>query len=393
MKKASQRLLVSRPGSRGIGHNQFVGLAAEGVRGLQPYVPGKPIEELEREFGISNVVKLASNENPLPVSSAVSKAVQAALEGIQLYPDASGYHLRRAIAESVDVDPEMIMMGNGSNDVLCLIAETFLSPNVEAIYAEYSFVVYRIAVQAASARARVAAAHPSYHATQPLGHNLETMRELIGPQTRIVFIANPNNPTGTWLTGHEIREFLQNVPRHVIVVIDEAYSEYAEGSAPGYENSIPLIEEFPNVIVVRTFSKAYGLAGLRIGFGVSHPDIIELLNRVRQPFNVSNVGQAAAIAALEDKAFIDETRRVNTEGMAQLRAGFAELGIKALPSCGNFLLIDLGKPVLPYYERLLLEGIILRPVINYGLPNHLRVTVGLPEQNARVLEAFKTILD
>jgi histidinol-phosphate aminotransferase len=361
-------------------------LTAPGVRGLDAYVPGKPIEELEREYGIRDVIKLASNENPLGPSPLAVDAVRRSAGRISLYPDGSGHALRNDLAAKFHVDPAQITLGNGSNDLLVLIAEAFLTPRTEAVYSEYAFLVYRLAVGATGAVARVAAANPRSHA-QPLGHDLSEMRRQVGARTRLVFIANPNNPTGTWLPGQELREFLGAMPDHVIVVLDEAYCEYVQYS--DYPQTVPWLDEFPNLVLMRTFSKIYGLAGLRVGYAISNHEIAEVLNRVRQPFNVNSLGLAAAQAALADETHAARSREINAAGLVQLQTGFLELGIEVGRSAGNFVLVDFEAPIGGIYETLLRRGIIVRPVGGYGLPNHVRVTVGLPDQNARLLASLR----
>lgn len=369
-------------------HVNFEKLVVPGVRGLQPYVPGKPIEEVEREYGISDSIKLASNENPLGPSPQVLAAIRGDLDTLGLYPDGGGHYLKQALAAHHRTRADAITLGNGSNDILVLLAEAFLGPGISAVYDQYSFVVYRLAVQAAGAQARVAPSLSAQHA-QPLGHDLATMRGLVDADTRIVFIANPNNPTGTWCREEELRALVSGVPPETIVVIDEAYAEYV--SHQGYPNAAAWIEEFPNIVVTRTFSKIYGLAGLRIGYSISHPAVAEILNRVRQPFNVNSLAQTAAMAALQDAAHVEESRHVNAQGIEYLSAGLAELGFGVLPSIGNFLLVDMGQSAAPVCEALMRVGIIVRPVANYGLPDHLRISIGLPAQNRRLLDALRSI--
>lgn len=367
----------------------FARLAARGVRSLEPYVPGKPVEELQRELGIGNAIKLASNENPLGPSAQALAAMRAALTDTGLYPDGSGFQLRHALAERLGASAEQITLGNGSNDLLVLLAEAFLTPRTEAVYSDYGFLIYRLATQATGATSRVAPALGADSA-QPYGHDLDAMRALIGRHTRLVFIANPNNPTGTWLETGPLRRFLEAVPRTVIVVLDEAYCEYVEGI--DYPSGVEWIKTYPNLVVTRTFSKIHALAGLRIGYAVSHPQVAELLNRVRQPFNVNSLGQAAALAALRDEEHLRRSRALNRQGLRQLRDGLAALGLRTIPSVGNFVLVDLAQPAAPVYERLLRSGVIVRPVANYGLPQHLRITVGTGEMNARLLTALAAAL-
>jgi histidinol-phosphate aminotransferase len=369
--------------------DSFLDLATPGVRALQPYLPGKPVTELEREYGISNAVKLASNENPYGPGPLAIAAASAAIGDLCRYPDGSGYQLAERLARKHQLDQAWITLGNGSNDVLDIIARVFLTPEHEAAFSQHAFAVYPIAVQAVGATARVAPAHdgssgPAY------GHDLAAVLERVGPATRLVFIANPNNPTGTWLGSAELESFISALPAHVMVVIDEAYFEYVEEA--DYPDTSTWLVRFPNLIVTRTFSKAYGLAGLRIGYALSHPDVAALLNRVRQPFNVNNVAQAAALAALDDEDHLQQCVRRNREGMAQLRSGFEALGLSCIDSAGNFVCVDTGRSGVDIYESLLRKGVIVRPVANYGLPRHLRVTVGRADENARFLHALQQVL-
>jgi histidinol-phosphate aminotransferase len=363
--------------------NPFLHLAAPGIGGLTPYVPGKPVAELERELGIRNSIKLASNESPLGPSPRVLEVLQAHLADLARYPDGSGLVLRAALARRHGAAPGTITLGNGSNDVLDMVARTFLGPGVEAVLSEHAFAVYPISTQAVGATVRVAPA-------RAYGHDLEAMASLVGERTRVVFIANPNNPTGTWLRASELHGFIAGLPRHVLVVVDEAYFEYVE--EPDYPDTSRWLGDFPSLIVTRTFSKAYGLAGLRVGYGLSHPQVAELLNRVRQPFNVNSLALAAAEAALADGEHLALAVALNRDGMAQLMAGCEALGLGYIPSVGNFLTLDLGRPAGPVDQALLREGVITRPVANYGLPNHLRVTVGLPDENERLLGALGRVL-
>lgn len=361
----------------------FIALANEGIQGLRPYQPGKPIEELERELGLRDVVKLASNENPLGPPASALTAYQAAARQLHLYPDAGGYALKSALSDRLGVDSSQLTLGNGSNDVLDLLGRVFLDADSSAVFSQYAFVVYPIAVQAAGARAIVTPA-------KDWGNDLEAMAEAIDDSTRIVFIANPNNPTGTWLGESALREFMARVPESVIVVLDEAYAEYA-GDAD-YPDGITLLADYPNLVVTRTFSKAYGLAGLRIGYAVSHPDIANLLNRVRAPFNVSAPAMNAALAALADDEYLRRSRELNTAGMAQLCRGFDELGLAYIPSAGNFVTVEMPDEAQRYYEALLRKGVIVRPIAVYGMPKHLRVTVGLEQENQRFLGALAEVL-
>ncbi len=364
-------------------------LAVEGIRSLKPYQPGKPISELEREYGVSNIIKLASNENPLGPSPAARAAINDALGELALYPDGNGYELKQTLAERHGFEPAAITLGNGSNDVLVLLAEAFLTPKLEAVYSQYAFAAYPIAVQCTGAQARVAPANGPGDA-MPLGHNLEAMKQLVNERTRLVFIANPNNPTGTWLPATDLCEFLEALPEDVIVVIDEAYWDYVE--EPDYPDTSTWITDFPNLVVTRTFSKAFGLAGLRIGYSLSSPAIADLLNRVRQPFNTNIPAQLAAVATLADDDYLERSIEVNRDGLAQLQAGLDKLDISYIPSVCNFVLADMGAPAGDTYEALLRAGIIVRPVGNYGLPDHLRISVGLAAENERLLAALGSVV-
>jgi histidinol-phosphate aminotransferase len=364
-------------------------LAVDCVRSLSPYVPGKPIEELERELGISNIIKLASNENPFGPSPFALAAMHATLADAGLYPDGSGHLLKHKLAAKLGVDPGRITLGNGSNDVLVLIAEAFLAPGLEAVYSQYAFAVYPIAVQATGATGIVAPAQPE-SSRMPLGHDLAAMKAAITARTRLVFVANPNNPTGTWVPAADLRRFVRSVPAHALVVIDEAYFEYAGDI--DIQNGISWLDEFPNLIVVRTFSKAYGLAGLRVGYAVSHPSVAGMLNRVRQAFNVSSVALAGATAALDDEAHVSHAVAVAVAERARVARALGELGTRTVPTAGNFLLLHAGPRALASFESLLRAGIIVRPVANYRLPEYLRVTLGTVEQNDRFLSTWRKVL-
>ena len=319
---------------------------------------------------------------------AALEAARECLSNVELYPDGSGFHLKQALSKHLNVSSECMTLGNGSNDVLVLLAETFLTPGAEAVFDEHAFIIYRLAVQAAGGIAQIAPSNPP-DGPQSYGHDLSAFSERLNENTRLVFIANPNNPTGTWLARENLHAFLRGVPEAAIVVIDEAYFEYVE--APDYPNAGEWLGEFPNLVVTRTFSKIYGLAGLRVGYALSNPAVAELLNRVRQPFNVNGVGLAAATAALSDQAFVLRARELNLSGIRQLSSGLTDIGFTVVPSAGNFVLADMGRAAAPIYEALLRTGIIVRPVGNYGLPNHLRISVGLPEQNDRLLAELRTI--
>lgn len=367
----------------------FTTLAAKGVQTLKPYEPGKPIEELERELGLHQPIKLASNENPLGASPRAVDAVRKQVIHAARYPDGNGSELKYKLAKRYEVAEACITLGNGSNEILELIARVFLTPETAAIFSEHAFAVYPIVTQAAGATARVAAANQPDHA-MPFGHDLDAMGAMVNDTTRVVFIANPNNPTGTWLNRQSLRSFIKAMPETVLVVVDEAYWEYVR--EPEYPNAMDWLEQTPNLIVTRTFSKIYGLAGVRLGFGISHPEVANLLNRIRQPFNVNSLAQKAASAALEDEDHIHRSQAVNLAGLQQLTAAFKERGLSFIPSVGNFICVDVGQPAVGIYQALLKQGIIVRPIANYGFLNHLRITVGTYDQNRSVIEALDRVL-
>ena len=352
----------------------------EHVRAIAPYQAGKPIDELAREYGLdpSRIVKLASNENPLGVPDSAKKAMAAAVEDLGRYPDANGFELKAALAARYGVPMDWITLGNGSNDILELAAAATLTPGRSCIYAQHSFAVYALATQARGARAIIV---PAYK----LGHDLDAMLTAIAPDTALIYVANPNNPTGTHLKAEAIDRFLARVPPRVVVVLDEAYNEYLPPELR--VDSTAWVRRYPNVIVSRTFSKAFGLAGLRVGYGLAQQELTDLMNRVRQPFNVNTVAQAAAVAALSDDAFLARSYALNLRGMQQLTEAFAALGLEYVPSVGNFVLVKVG-PAARVYQELLKRGVIVRPVANYGLPEWLRITVGLPEENDVFLRAL-----
>ena len=374
-------------------------LAVPGVQKLVPYKPGKPIEELERELGLDRIIKLASNENPLGPGKKALEAIHSALPDLALYPDGSGFRLKAALAEKFAVNPDQITLGNGSNEILELVARAFLTPSFDAVFSQHAFAVYPIVTQAVGARCvKVPAIN--------YGHDLQAMLQSITENTRVVFIANPNNPTGTLLANADLQQFLNALPETVICVLDEAYFEFVEslaghgpeqdgGSSANHGESVDTVswlDKYPNLIITRTFSKAYGLAGLRIGYSISSPQIADILNRVRQPFNNNLLALAAAEAALEDTDHLHNTVSNNAQGMQQLTVGFKKLGLKWVPSAANFVLVDLQQPGLPVYQALLHKGVIVRPVDNYELPNHLRVSIGTSEENLQFLQALSVTL-
>ena len=352
------------------------------VRAISPYQPGKPITELAREMGIpvEKIIKLASNENPLGMSPKARKAVEVAIGGIERYPDQ--FDLIKAVAERCGVAQNQVVLGNGSNDVLDLIARVFLAPGRSAVFAQYAFAVYPLATLSTGAEL-IATPAKDY------GHDLNAMRAAIRPDTRIVWIANPNNPTGNFLPYPEVRAFLEMVPKDVIVVLDEAYNEYI---APAERlDTAAWIKDFPNLVVTRTFSKIFGLAGLRVGYALASTEVADLMNRIRQPFNVNNLAIAAAVAALDDHAFVTESYELNRCGMAQLVAGLKRLGLEHIPSHGNFVTFK-AADAAAVNQKLLKQGIIIRPIAGYGLPDWLRVTIGTESDNARFLEALEKAL-
>lgn len=369
----------------------FKELATKGVQGLTPYLPGKPIEELERELGITDTLKLASNENPLGPSKAVQNALVKEISSLHLYPDGSAHKLRQRLAQEHHVKMEQVTLGNGSNDVLELIARAFLTEQDSAVYSEYAFAVYPIIVQAIGAKANIAKAFTADDQAMPYGHNLEEILNSIEENTKVIFLANPNNPTGTWIAPSDLYDFFTKVNENIIIVLDEAYFEYMPESLK--PDSIKWISEFSNLIITRTFSKIHALAGLRVGYAVSNNAVADLLNRVRQPFNVNTMAQVAACAALDDKSHVAQSIVVNTQGLKQLMIGFDELGLSYIPSIGNFITVDMKQDAAPLYDALLHQGVIVRPVANYGLPSHLRITVGNQQQNERVLMALDTVLN
>ncbi|MTI14044.1 histidinol-phosphate transaminase [Sansalvadorimonas verongulae] len=363
----------------------FIKKAVDGVQTLQPYQPGKPVSELARELGLDekNIVKLASNENPLGPSPVVLKAIDKELAELTRYPDGSGYSLKQALAEKLSVNVEAITLGNGSNDVLDLIVRGWINPGDEVVFSEHAFAVYPIATLASSGK-------PVKVPAKDYGHDLDAMAAAVTDRTRIIFIANPNNPTGTWLGREAVDSFLKKVPDDVLVVLDEAYCEYIE--EPDYPDGLEYLSQYPNVIITRTFSKIYGLASLRVGYSVSSPAIADILNRVRHPFNVNSIALAAAEAALGDEDYIERSRTVNREGMAQIEAGLTRLNLRFIPSLGNFITFDTGMSGEAVDKALLKRGVIIRPITGYGLPDHLRVSIGTKEENQTFLDALPDAL-
>ena len=355
------------------------------VRSIAPYQPGKPISELAREMGLDerSIVKLASNENPRGIGPRTRAAIEAALGDVARYPDGNGFELKQALAKRYGVDIGSIVLGNGSNDVLELVALAFLGPGRAAVFSQHCFAVYPLATQARGARAIVVPA-------RNYGHDLEAMARAIDDETTVAWLANPNNPTGTFARHDEVEAFLKRVPERVLVVLDEAYNEYLVPELRS--DTFKLVKRHPNLVVTRTFSKAYGLAGLRVGYALAHPSVADVMNRVRQPFNVNSIALAAATAALDDMEFVARSYAENLQGLRQLEEGARGLGLKYIPSHGNFITVQVGKAA-EIYKRLLRRGVIVRPVGGgYGLPEHLRVTVGTAEENRKFLGALAASL-
>ena len=369
----------------GCGVEGLIKGAVQGVANLHPYLPGKPVDELARELGldINSIVKLASNENPLGPSEKVVNALQKQIADLTRYPDGNGFELKAALSARFKLAPDQITLGNGSNDVLDLIARAFLQPGKNAVFSQYAFAVYPISTQAVGAELNVVPA-------KNYAHDLPAMAAAINEQTQVVFLANPNNPTGTMFGREEFVSFMAKVPDRVLVVLDEAYSEYVD--AGNYPDGLEYLPEYSNLIVTRTFSKAYGLASLRVGYAACAPEIADLLNRVRQPFNVDSFALSAAVAALSDAEYLAKSRALNDLGKSQLKQGLDDLGLSYIPSFGNFIAVDFGQDAGPINQALLAKGVIVRPVANYGMPNFLRVSIGTNEENQCFLTTLQEIL-
>ncbi len=354
------------------------------VRSIAPYQPGKPISELARELGLKEegIVKLASNENPRGIGPRTRAAIEAAIGEVARYPDGNGFELKSALAKRLGIDMASIVLGNGSNDVLELVALAFLGPGRAAVYSQHAFAVYPLATQARGARAIVVAA-------KDFGHDLGAMAKAIDDETYVAWVANPNNPTGTLARGAEMEAFLRRVPERVLVVLDEAYNEYLTPDVRA--DSLKWLKRHPNLVITRTFSKAYGLAGLRVGYALAHPTVADVMNRVRQPFNVNSIALAAATAALNDMEFVARSYADNLQGMKQIEEGVGGLKLEFIPSHGNFITIRVGKAA-EIFKRLLRRSVIVRPIAGYGLPEHLRVTVGTAAENEKFLAALAASL-
>jgi histidinol-phosphate aminotransferase len=368
----------------------YLELATQGVQQLTPYQPGKPVEELERELGITDSIKLASNENPLGPSPLAVDAIKRLSTAINYYPDGAGFALSHALAEKQGLDIRNITLGNGSNDILELVTRAYLTPQHSAVFSQYSFTVYPIVVQAVGAKANVAAAYADDHETMPLGHDPEALLAQIDASTRMIFIANPNNPTGTWLTPAELEALFSRIASDIIIVLDLAYTEYmATALQPPIKQ---WLQQFPNLVITQTFSKVYALAGLRIGYAMSNPEVADVLNRVRQPFNTNMLAQAAAIASLADTNHVSNSVTMNNAGKTFLQNAFNEMQLSYLPTMGNFISVNVAQDGTSLYQKLLEQGVIVRPVANYAMPAYLRITIGTQQQNERFIDALKRCL-
>lgn len=357
-----------------------------GLNAIRPYVPGKPIEEVQREYGLTDVIKLASNENPLGPSPKVLAALQAALPELNYYPDAQAYALTRAIAARHGVSPDMVRVGNGADGVIRELCVSYLEDNAEVITSMSSFPVYDIGT--AVMRARMV----KTPLTGDLRFDLEAIADAVTDQTRLIFICNPNNPTGTIVTADEVAAFMKRIPEHVIVVFDEAYYEFVD--APDYPDTLAYVKSraYPNVVVLRTFSKAYGIAGIRLGYGIAQPELLAPLRASSESFPVNRLAQVAGLAALEDDEFMARTVAVNAAGRAYLYREFDRLGLAYAQSHTNFILVHVGPEAKTVYQELLKRGVIVRPCTGYDLPEHLRVSIGTEAQNARFIAALEIVM-
>jgi histidinol-phosphate aminotransferase len=369
----------------------FIERAMPGIRGLRPYEPGKPTAELERELGITDIVKLASNENPLGPSPLAVKAMSEALDSVALYPDGNGFDLKRALADRHGVDMAQITLSNGSDHVFELVCRAFLGPGRRAVMSRYGFAIFAIAAHAASADLTLVDARPEDDATMPFGHDADAMAGAANAaDTHVVYVANPNNPTGTHMGQAELGGLLAALPRDAIVVVDEAYHEYLQGD--DRPDASTFLAEYDNLVVMRTFSKAYGLAGVRVGYALASPQVTDLMNRVRLAFNPNHLAQVAALAALSDEDHLRATLALNEAGMGQMRGGLDALGLRYMPSVCNFLTVDVGRPGPEVFQELLREGVIVRPLVPYGLEGWLRISIGTEAENERCLAALAKVL-
>mgnify|MGYP000002584231 CR=1 FL=1 len=369
----------------------FTKLAVEGVQSLRPYQPGKPIDELAREYDLDSneIVKLASNENPLGPSEKVKQAIAQEIAELSRYPDGNGFELKKALSDKLNVSMDQLTLGNGSSDILEFIVKSFVGKGDEVIVSQHAFAIYGLVTKMVGGSIVQVPA-------KNWGHDLEVMANAVTEKTKIIFVTNPNNPTGTWNTKAQLEVFLRAVPENVIVLLDEAYFEYVDQA--DYPNGIDYLGQYPNLVVTRTFSKAYGLASLRVGYGVSSAQLADVMNRVRPPFNVDSFALAAAVASVKDESYVRQSKELNDEGMAQLQAGFEQLNLTWIQSVGNFISFEVpsadveGGGAMEVYQSLLERGVIVRPVANYEMPNHLRVSIGTKQENERFLLELKTIL-
>lgn len=363
----------------------FSKYAVSGVQKLSPYQPGKPIDELAREFDLNpaDIIKLASNENPLGPSEKVRAAISKELDDLSRYPDGNGYELKSILSEKLNVTNHQITLGNGSSDILEFVVKTFVNPGDEVIVSEHAFAIYGLVTQMQGGQTIEVPA-------KNWGHDLDAMANAITDKTKIIFVTNPNNPTGTYNSKSQLETFLAKVPEHIIVLLDEAYFEYVDKS--DYPNGIDYLSEYPNLVVTRTFSKAYGLASLRVGYGVSSEQLADLMNRVRPPFNVDSFALAAAVASIKDESYVRQSKELNDQGMTQLMAGFEQLNVNWIPSVGNFICFEVPNRAMEIFNGLLAKGVIIRPVANYGMPDHLRVSIGTQQENQRFLLELKGLL-
>lgn len=361
----------------------FRSLANRYISNLIPYQPGKPIEELERELGITSAIKLASNENPLGPSPLAIKAAQNVLTKAHFYPDGGCYELKQTLSKFLNVNPDQLTIGNGSENVLEIIAKAYLNEKSSAVVSQYAFITIPLLVKSYGAKLISVPA-------QNFSHDIPNMIKAIQEDTRIVFVVNPNNPTGTYTNKNDLITLLDSVPAHVLVVVDEAYSEYID--KPDYPNTLELLKKYSNLIITRTFSKVYGLAALRLGFAISSPQIADILNRARLPFNVNSIAAIAAQAALADKDHLSKSIKLNKDGMQQMELALKKMNLEYIPSLGNFITIDVKTNASELYQKLLRQGVIVRPLAAYDMPTFIRVTIGTKEQNERFIEALKKIL-
>jgi len=363
----------------------FTKYAVSGVQKLSPYQPGKPIDELAREFDLNpeDIIKLASNENPLGPSDKVKAVIAKELEDLSRYPDGNGFELKTVLSEKLNVTTKQITLGNGSSDILEFIVKTFVNPGDEVVVSQHAFAIYGLVTQMQGGEVVEVPA-------KNWGHDLDAMVRAITEKTKIVFVTNPNNPTGTYNSKAQLEQFLSQVPGHVIVLLDEAYFEYVD--KPDYPNGVDYLSQYPNLVVTRTFSKAYGLAALRVGYGVSSEQLADLMNRVRPPFNVDSFALAAAVVSIKDENYVRQSKALNDQGMSQLEAGFDQLNVNWIPSVGNFICFEIPGRAMAVFNGLLAKGVIVRPVANYDMPNHLRVSIGTQQENQRFLLELKGLL-